>query len=720
MESVRLDNEGWPLDDIPYTSNPTSPTKSILKNSTSKTSSVTVFCEESVDGVVDPNMSIRSAVSLSEDVQVIECSEHPPSPEQSCPEISSEHAMTFQNVSYSVRGFNKCHWTTKTILTNVSGVMVPGINAIMGPTGGGKTTLLDVLAKRKGTSGLSQTITGSVLLNGEHLPSDFNLRTGYVVQEDILEGILTVRENLQFSAALRLPRDITNRERSQRVQHIIQQLGLITCADSTIGTEFIRGVSGGERRRTVIGMELIIDPVVLFMDEPTTGLDAHTAVSVVQTLQDWCMEDNRLVILSIHQPRYSIFKLFDSLTLLSLGSVIYQGKASHVVKYFGRLGYGLEEMENPADFLLDILNDSQSAISLHRRTVRKHKPKETLDLIQEFQKSEESQLIEKCLEHANTESEPSARKRCSDSLHLSCRKMPSTIATFLWQILVLAVRSTIANFRNPSTLLFQTCVMIAMGFVVGVVYYQIDDRMFTILNSFVSDRLGALFFIILIQEFGVLSGFELFISARPLFIHENGGGFYRVSSYFISKIVTDIIPLRLIPVVLFSVISYFMMGFQLSAGKFFIYLLMLSLGVVALSSLAFLISAAIKNHSIAIVTFTLTHFIMLLFSGLLISISRLPDFLGWLQYVSIYQYVLQSLVVNEIVGAFYNATPTNINGQLVCSPLDGCLNGTALLEINGYIIDPDWIWISTGALIAIIISQWVLTYCLLCCVKKHK
>ncbi len=124
-------------------------------------------------------------------------------------------------------------------------------------------------------------------------------------------------------------------------------------------------------------------------------------------------------------------------------------------------GYGLEELENPADFLLDILNDSHSAIckfansfysvtttihiysypltphtytALHRRTVRKHKPKETLNLIQEFQKSEESQVIEKCLKHANTESEPSARKRCSDSFHQSCRRMPSTIATFFWQV----------------------------------------------------------------------------------------------------------------------------------------------------------------------------------------------------------------------------------------------------------------------------------------------
>ncbi len=83
---------------------------------------MTVFCEESADGVEDP---IRSAVSLSEDVQVIECLEHPPfedhtpSPEQSCPEISSEHAMTFQDVGYKVMGFNKCHWTTKTILSNV-------------------------------------------------------------------------------------------------------------------------------------------------------------------------------------------------------------------------------------------------------------------------------------------------------------------------------------------------------------------------------------------------------------------------------------------------------------------------------------------------------------------------------------------------------------------------------------------------------------------------
>ncbi|XP_064405231.1 broad substrate specificity ATP-binding cassette transporter ABCG2-like isoform X2 [Halichondria panicea] len=671
-------------------------------------------------------MSIRSAISLSEDVQVIECSEHPPfedhtlSPEQSCPEISSEHAMTFQNVSYSVRGFNKCHWTTKTILSNVSGVMVPGINAIMGPTGGGKTTLLDILAKRKGTSGLSQTITGSVLLNGEHLPGDFNLRTGYVVQEDILEGILTVRENLQFSAALRLPRDITNKERSQRVQHIIHQLGLITCADSTIGTEFIRGVSGGERRRTVIGMELIIDPVVLFMDEPTTGLDAHTAVSVVQTLQDWCMEDNRLVILSIHQPRYSIFKLFDSLTLLSLGSVIYQGKASHVVNYFGRLGYGLEELENPADFLLDILNDSHSAISLHRRTVRKHKPKETLNLIQEFQKSEESQVIEKCLKHANTESEPSARKRCSDSFHQSCRRMPSTIATFFWQVCVLAVRSTIANFRNPTTVLFQVLVMTVVAIALGIYLLRIDQQTFDVQDLYVLQRTGSFFYIVLAQDFVILSAFDLFISARALFIHENGGGFYRVSSYFISKIITDIVPLRLIPTFILAVLTYFIIGYQATVDKFFIYLLLLSLGTITRTSIAFAISSVVRNRSIALVVYSMINLAMILFSSSLLSLDGLPNVLSWLEYLSVYQYIVQSLSVNEIVGVFYNATPTNISGQLFCFPQDGCVNGTAVLINNNFRTDFEWIWVSTGALIGMTVGCWAISYLLLRCAKKHK
>jgi ATP-binding cassette subfamily G (WHITE) protein 2 len=155
--------------------------------------------------------------------------------------------------------------------------------SLIGPTGCGKSTLLDILADRKDSRGLS----GSVLISGRPRPSYFKYIIGYVIQdgnnyllflksfsffiEDIISGTLTVRENLIFSANVRLPRTIQVHERIDRVNKVIRDLDLQSCADTLIGTDFVRGVSGGEKKRTSIGMELVLSPNVLFLDEPTTG-----------------------------------------------------------------------------------------------------------------------------------------------------------------------------------------------------------------------------------------------------------------------------------------------------------------------------------------------------------------------------------------------------------------------------------------------------------------
>jgi ATP-binding cassette, subfamily G (WHITE), member 2 len=136
-----------------------------------------------------------------------------------------------------------------------------------GPTGCGKSSLLDILADRKDPRGLS----GLVLVDGALPPHSYKYIVGYVVQDDIISGTLTVRENLMFSANVRLSNEIDDVERRARVDKVIADLALETCADTKIGTEFIRGVSGGERRRACIGMELVLSPKILFLDEPTTG-----------------------------------------------------------------------------------------------------------------------------------------------------------------------------------------------------------------------------------------------------------------------------------------------------------------------------------------------------------------------------------------------------------------------------------------------------------------
>ena len=138
----------------------------------------------------------------------------------------------------------------------------------LGPTGCGKSSLLDILADRKDPRGFS----GRVYVDGLPPIDSFKYIVGYVVQDDIYSGTLTVRENLMFSANVRLPAGVSTAERASRVARVIRDLGLESCADTRMGTEFLRGVSGGERKRACIGMELVQTPKILFLDEPTTGV----------------------------------------------------------------------------------------------------------------------------------------------------------------------------------------------------------------------------------------------------------------------------------------------------------------------------------------------------------------------------------------------------------------------------------------------------------------
>ncbi|CAF2741905.1 unnamed protein product [Rotaria sp. Silwood2] len=155
-----------------------------------------------------------------------------------------------------------------------------GMNAILGPSGCGKSSLLDVLADRKDPNGLS----GLVQVDGAPRHPSFKYTVGYVVQEDICSGTLTVRENLWFSINLRMSKEVLTTEKNDHVARVIKELGLEACADTRVGTEFLRGVSGGEKKRTCIGMELVLSPKILFLDEPTTGKPiyaTHKACTVV-------------------------------------------------------------------------------------------------------------------------------------------------------------------------------------------------------------------------------------------------------------------------------------------------------------------------------------------------------------------------------------------------------------------------------------------------------
>ena len=171
---------------------------------------------------------------------------------------------------------------SKEILHGISGSLDGGeVCAIMGPSGAGKTSLLNVLANRIGNKGPTQRVSGTIRLDGKALVgAALRKRIAYVMQQDLLFATQTPREALMFSAMLRLPRAMHLAKKRELVEKMLADLGLLDCADTYCGSEMIRGISGGEKKRTAIGVELVMQPELIFLDEPTSGLDSFAAQSV--------------------------------------------------------------------------------------------------------------------------------------------------------------------------------------------------------------------------------------------------------------------------------------------------------------------------------------------------------------------------------------------------------------------------------------------------------
>ncbi|XP_051119857.1 ABC transporter G family member 24-like isoform X2 [Andrographis paniculata] len=241
----------------------------------------------------------------------------------------------------------------KHLLRCVTGEIHPGrITALMGPSGAGKTTLLSALAGK--TVGCS--ITGLILINGKvQSISSYKKIVGFVPQDDIVHGNLTVEENIWFSANCRLSADLPKADKVLVVERVIESLGLQPVRDSLVGTIEKRGISGGQRKRVNVGLELVMEPSLLFLDEPTSGLDSSSSQLLLRALKREALEGVNICMV-VHQPSYSLFRMFDDLILLAKGGLIaYHGPVKDVEDYFANLDINVPERVNPPDYFIDVL-----------------------------------------------------------------------------------------------------------------------------------------------------------------------------------------------------------------------------------------------------------------------------------------------------------------------------------------------------------------------------
>ncbi|KAL1553208.1 ABC transporter G family member 24-like [Salvia divinorum] len=239
------------------------------------------------------------------------------------------------------------------LLRSANGEILPGrITAVMGPSGAGKTTMLSALAGK--TVGCS--VSGLVLINGQvESIRSYKKIVGFVPQDDVVHGNLTVEENIWFSANCRLSAVLPKVEKVLIVERVIESLGLQPVRSSLVGTVEKRGISGGQRKRVNVGLELVVEPSLLFLDEPTSGLDSSSSQLLLRALKREALEGVNICAV-VHQPSYSLFNMFDDLILLAKGGLTaYHGEVRDVEGYFAGLGINVPDRINPPDYFIDIL-----------------------------------------------------------------------------------------------------------------------------------------------------------------------------------------------------------------------------------------------------------------------------------------------------------------------------------------------------------------------------
>ncbi|KAJ3065620.1 hypothetical protein HDU98_011047, partial [Podochytrium sp. JEL0797] len=263
----------------------------------------------------------------------------------------SLHGQDGLQMNYEFEGLGLTLAGGKEILKGVSGEIRAGrMTAIMGPSGAGKTTFMNVLmgrvARTSGTLKINDTVSEM---------HTFKKIIGYVPQEDVMIEELTVRENIRYSARTRLPNSWTNKEVEEHVDAILMALNLSHVAHKRIGNVLERGISGGQRKRVNIGMELAAAPLSVFLDEPTSGLDSTAAMDSVNILSS-ISRLGLTIVAVIHQPRIEIFESFDDVLMIAPGGrTAYFGPVSSAKSYFESLGFAFPASTNVADTLMDIL-----------------------------------------------------------------------------------------------------------------------------------------------------------------------------------------------------------------------------------------------------------------------------------------------------------------------------------------------------------------------------
>ncbi|XP_068085595.1 protein scarlet-like [Anabrus simplex] len=556
------------------------------------------------------------------------------------------------------------------ILDNVNGIAKSGsLLAIMGASGAGKTTLLATISQR-----IKGEVTGHILVNGRPVDSNFMTHvSGFVPQQDLAVESLTVKEHMEFMARLMMDSRTRTSSRQHRISCLLSELGLTKCKHTKLSA-----LSGGERKRLSLAVQLLTNPPLLFCDEPTTGLDSYSAQSVVEKLREFALQ-GKAVVCTIHQPASGIFDLFTHVLLLASGRVAFYGEISAAARHFTSLNMICPQTFSKAEFYISQL------------AVRPGKEEECTRKIQwicdEFESSPYSHELEEQLSYndkhkyffkaapdlsqnkwsASLSDSSSSEKEDDFQKFLSIRK-PRRITQLYW----LMWRNVVDIYRNGPQNLLRVGFYMLIALLLATPYtnLQVDQEG-------IQNVQGLMYLIITETIFTFsYSVFHTFPGEIPILLREIANGLYKPGPYYLSKMIV-LLPRSIVESLMYTTLIFWIAGLEGGFRDFIFFCIPVAMSAISATAYGCVMSAAFESVATATLVSVPIEFVTLTFSGLFLQLGDLPARISWIRYVSQFYYGTEAISILQWEQIDHIKCPDD--------PMKPCISsGREVLENYGY------------------------------------
>ncbi|EAL62752.1 ABC transporter G family protein [Dictyostelium discoideum AX4] len=559
------------------------------------------------------------------------------------------------------------------ILKDLSFYLKPGMMVLLlSEAGSGVSTLFKCLTNRIPKRG---SINGDILFDNEPIDGEsHHSQYLFVQQSDHHISTLTVKETLEFS--IECQSNLSREAKKQLSSNILSILGISHVADTYIGNQSIRGISGGQKKRMTVAVELVKGAKAIMIDQATNGLDSTSAFELLNSIQMISKVSNVPALVSLLQPSPEIFSLFSHILMMKDGEITFFGEKHQIFDHFSDYGLECKDKQNPAEFLSSIYHQAQLDPDCQLKS--------SSDFIVAYK---QSQYYKDCLIKISQERLSNHKFSGDKSIKIienekEQQQQEIYQLSLIKQIQLNLKRAFLTTIRDRASILSRVIKSSLLGLLIGTLFFQLDSSQKS------ANLLPSLsFFLLTFVVFGSLAGVGQVFSERPVFYDQKIGKYYKSIAYFFAGLVSDLI-WNFIDVIIFCSISYWLIGLNHSADRFFFFLLAIYLLDCLVNRVSKMVSIYSPNAAIASTIAPLYFSLFLLMAGYLIHRNSIPIYWRWMHYISPFKWVFEAILSNQLHGQTFTCKsdellppigypllnvsfPDGYSGSQVCPIIDG-------------------------------------------------